>query len=372
MNSMKTDTTHQDSFEAKDQILTFVFSFLRKLSDQTKDAKKNPRNKSKIGQLFMYTADEFKEIEGQLLQVTNAVNLILSEETSNLLDWMELIRQLSAFNELFVVKKNLFKTSISCLLTEVENYIDSIYDFVEDKQLDAVKNSWAYIEAFKNKSVQDRFKEDLELHDYTVDSDETMDFTNIKDYIIYSYDALGMWFSVAGISEALKNYIVKNDIYASYAEELIDNIPEEDFVEDFVIKELDIGLEAISDIYDPIKISTKYLETFEIQQSDIQEQIDKNKFIKKFEQIIINSGFTNFVVFKTERLSTSIKGTLLLTEEVTMECLEENLTILKTKGDNAYSIKYKDSESFFIMVSTFNGWNETDLFTLKELLKLDV
>lgn len=179
-----------------------------------------------------------------------------------------------------------------------------------------------------------------------------------------------MWLYVAGVSKPLKEYIEKNNLYGRGADEIIDQIPSNEFKDDFVIEELDIGLEAVSEIYDPIKISTKYIETFELDQSQLKSLSEKYSFGKINEQSLKESGFSHFIIFVSEGMKSSVTGELLLEEVLTKQSLKSKLKILQTTAGNSFALKYKSKTSNFLLGEIDGGYDDMQILNLKQAISI--
>jgi hypothetical protein len=358
------------SYQAKVEIIEFIYPFLSTLKETITEKNSTQRSKINSQNQLHFSLSEFELLENQLISVSKLVAEVSSEETTNVDKWIHLVRLIRSCIDLFKYKKTIFRKFYEVDKSSLIKYIEDIKYYIADENLDPLKNSWEYLEAFRNTPLEVRLREDLEEHNHFIDSELNIDYSKFTDYILYSFDAIGSWFHITGISDSLHNYLEKHDLDLGYADVIYDQIPSEDLSEDMIAEDLPIGLEAIETIYDPIKLSTKYLETFEFDLSEIIINVDKSHYIKQFQKEISNSSFNYFILNETVRLDTSISGHLFVNEEITIDNLRENLKISATRNELYYQIAYKNTESEFIMYSTVGGYDEKTTLTKKQLLSI--
>jgi len=370
---MKTNIKHEkftESYQAKVKIIELVHPFLTQLEETISQKVSTQRPKLTRLNLLHFSVSEYESIESFFYTISRHVGEISSEETINVTQWIHLIRLLRSCVEFFHYKKTMFREFYEVDKTLFKQYIKDVKSFMVAEKLDPIKNSWKYIEEFRNTPLEVRLTQDLEAHNHVIDSELEIDYSKYKDYILYSFDAIGTWYHFTGISDSLHKYISSNEIDLGYAYDILEQIPSEDLTEDMLAEDLSFGLEAIEIIYDPIKLSTKYLETFELDLDEIKINIDKLHFIKEYQKEISDSVFNYYVVNETVKLNTSISGELFANEEITVDSLREFMNIKCTKNELYYAMAYKNKKSYFIMNTTFDGYTDNYILTKKKLLSL--
>lgn len=162
-------STVKQSLEAKTAIIEFTYPFLRTFYDQIQSSKKNTKPLTTETYSFNFTPQEFNGFKDKILSMKQFSSAISNEETINVDDWFELIERLNKVLSLFQLKRTLFKKSYQSDTRSLEIYVDSIYDYLDDKDIDPIKNSLSYFEKLRSTPVKTRLLEDIILHNHTMD-----------------------------------------------------------------------------------------------------------------------------------------------------------------------------------------------------------
>jgi hypothetical protein len=295
--------------------------------------------------------NNYREFESNFSDFYSLKDLITEEFTTNYKDWHDLITLVYDFLGLFRESKALFMTLFETTSLELVEHRDKIKKFVQEKKIDAVKNSVEYNKIKSNMTLKEQFDLVCKEQNISIDGEYyDLDFEGKQDFIIYNFVSAKYEIAINGINEEFADFINNNHDKVphfdnmSYMLEMMHDdglISEEDY-QDFEAYYEDI-VPLILDIED-LEIITKDGEPLNINSSELSS-IEQNK--ECIGDVVANrlEGMEYYYLVLTGAPAEHF-GILLLDEKTDKDLILKKLKLIEVEGYTT-GFSYDGVEDFF-------------------------
>jgi hypothetical protein len=342
---------------------------------------RNHKTQDGRGYRLRINRNNYREFESNFSDFYSLKDLITEEFTTNYRDWHDLITLAYDFLGLFRESKALYMTLFETTSLELVEHRDKIKKFVQEKKIDAVKNSVEYNTIKSNMTLKEQFDLVCKEHNISIDVDyDNLDFEGKLDFIIYNFVSAKYEIAINGINEEFSDFIDNNidkvphldDM--NYMLELMHDdglISEEDY-QDFEAYYENI-VPLIEDIED-LEIITKDGETLKFNESELSS-IEKDDDLVG--DLVANSleGMEYYYLVLTGAPAEHF-GVLLLDEITDKNLILKKLKLIQVEGftigfkydvvedlfDIGEQIKQKYVTAKLIDADEISGKNFKDLF----------
>lgn len=370
------DTEKLMSFTVRTDILERVQA-LKELIDQfVNDYTKRARpHKSGRGYEVFFSSKQYEEIKSIFTRMDNLKRDLSHKEAVNVEEWIELIKFMQRFPSLFSLEGFSFMKFYVSSTGALTSFKNELVTFVSKGNYDLNKSSVEYAEKLKNLSAKERLKQDLKLHNISLDfSIDSIDESKFEDYILFEMISEKFELSVSGMSEDSAKLIVEHEL-GGY--DMIDADNLQDEIQERGIDELFDGealfCQPLIDGIEKIQIASKnnplFKLTFEEQNGLNIKNLNKSLGAILLEKI--ENDKYEMIYYHLAATPANHTGVLLINKLVTKQDIMSNLEFIISDGIYL-GLKYHDQEVIFDYGNEYKfDYIESGLWTIHELKNLE-